>query len=279
MWLTYRAVMKHPDLSQDEILALVVPDAIRVRTPGDGAHVKRALAGLVEFELVERSPEGLHNSQTVATAREFLRLLRNRLVRPPEERGDDYEGAPEVRAGLIWLLRQSPTEPLDFEVNVAPVMPKNLFINKARWNTFRFWSEGLGFGRPALAAMISGSGQKASGAKLVADPTTAIIDAIQHPFGDPLPREEQIPIGSFVEFLRNELPVLPGHQSATYPGLTDDPDSGARAVGLALASAEERRVLAMDYQSDPSSVMALPDAQEHGKTRYVSAVTIKGGSR
>ncbi len=33
-------------------------------------------------------------------------------------------------------------------------------------------------------------------------------------------------------------------------------------------------VLTLTYQSDPSGVMALPDAQ-HGATRYVSAVTIR----
>ena len=31
--VTYRAVMEFPDLSEDEILALVVPDAMRARTP------------------------------------------------------------------------------------------------------------------------------------------------------------------------------------------------------------------------------------------------------
>lgn len=279
MWLTYRAVMDSPDLGQDEVLALVVPDAMRSRTPGDGAHVKRALAGLVEFKLVERSADGLHSAEKVAGPHAFLRLLRNRLVTPPDELGAGFEGAPDVRAGLIWLLRQSPTEPLDFEVNVAPVMPKGLFTNSIRWNTFRPWCEALGFGRAALSAMRTGSAQKGTGAKVVPDPTVAVIDAIQHPFGDPLPEGEQIPIGSFVEFLRNELPVLPGHPSATYPGIAADPDAGLRAFGLALASAEERQVLTMKYQSDPSGVMALPDAQEHGKPRYVSAVTIKKAAR
>jgi hypothetical protein len=279
MWLIYRAVMDRPDLSQDEILALVIPDAMRARTPGDGAHVRRALAGLVEFKLIERSADSLHSAAKVAGPHAFLRLLRNRLVTPPAELGAGFQGAPDLRIGLIWLLRQSPTEPLDYEVNVAPVMPTKLFTNGAHWNTFRFWCEALGFGRPALTAMITGSGQKATGAKVVPDPTVAVIDAIRYPFGDSLPKGEQIPIGSLVEFLRHELPILPGHPSATYPGLADDPDAGLRAFGLALASAEERQVLTMKYQSDPSGVMALPDARERGKPRYVSAVTIRKEAR
>ncbi|UQX87637.1 hypothetical protein M6D93_15200 [Jatrophihabitans telluris] len=279
LWLTYWAIMDYPDLNRDEILALVVPEAMRAHTPGDGAHVKRALAGLVEFRLVERSGEGLHSCAKVDSPHAFLRLLRNRLVRPPDELGDGFEGAPDVRAGLIWLLRQSPTEPLDYSVNVAPVMPTKLFTNGAHWNTFRSWCEALGFGRPALTSMVTGSGQKVTGAKVVPDPTVAVIDAIRYPFGEPLAKGAQIPIGSLLEFLRNELPVLPGHPSATYPGLGDDSDGGVRALGLALASAEERHLLTMTYQSDPSGVMALPDAQEHGKPRYVSAVTITKDTR
>jgi hypothetical protein len=79
-----------------------------------------------------------------------------------------------------------------------------------------------------------------------------------------------------VQFLRQELPVLPGHPSATYEGLNEDEeeDNALRVIGLALTAAEELKVLTLKYQSDPSGVMALPDAQ-HGETRYVSAVTIK----
>jgi hypothetical protein len=156
--------------------------------------------------------------------------------------------------------------------NVQTAVPKGLFVNDTRWNAFRWWSQALGFSQPALAALSKSQDQKA---KIVPDPTDATVDVIRHPVGEPLPRNERLPIGRLLEFLRAELPVLPGHPSATYDGIGGD-DHGMQVLGLALSSAEQRQVLTMAYQSDPSGVMALPDAQDFGQTRYVSTVTIKG---
>jgi hypothetical protein len=113
--------------------------------------------------------------------------------------------------------------------------------------------------------------------KIIPNPSVAVIDAISHPFGDPLPRNEQMPIDRFIDFLRRELPVLPGHPSARYEGFVEDDQHVIAALGLALATAEQRRILKMDYQSDPSSVLALPGGQKRGQARYVSNVTVKGG--
>ena len=151
-------------------------------------------------------------------------------------------------------------------------MPAGLFTNDTRWNGFRWWSQALGFGQEALRALAVDADSKA---KIIPDPTVAVIDAIQHPFGDALPRGEQIPIERLMEFLRFELPVLPGHPSATYLGLEDDGKLAIAALGLALSSAEQRQLLSMSYQSDPSGVLALPDAQNFRTDRYVSNVTIK----
>ena len=276
MWITCRVIMERPDLSQEEILDLVTPVAMRSRTPQDGAHVRRALTGLREFGLVQQGDNGLYRAEKVKDAQAFLRLLRHRLVAPPITLDSHLAGAPDLRSGLVWLMRQSPMIPLDFETNVAATMPSKLFTNDTRWNAFRWWSQTLGFSRPALTAMATGIGQKASVAKVVPNPTEAVIDAIRHPFGNQLTRGEQIPINQFLEFLRAELPVLPGHPSATYDGFVDDGNHGIGALGLALSSAEARQILSMGYQSDPSGVMALPDAQDHRRDRYVSAVTIEG---
>jgi len=275
MWLTHRVIMERPDLDQDEIIRLVTPDAMRSGTPQNGAHVLRALAGLREFGLVQHSEDGLYTAEKVKDAVAFIRWLRHRLVAPPETVGADFKGAPDLRTGLIWLLRQLPAVPLYFE-DVQTSMPPKLFTNDTRWNAFRWWSQALGLGQSALSAMAAGSGQKTTGAKIVPDPTEAIIDVIRHPFGTPLPRGQQIPVQQVLDFLRTELPILPGHPSATYPGLTNDSDTGMRALGLALSSAEARGVLSMTYQSDPSGVVALPDAQDYGQARYVSSVSVKG---
>jgi hypothetical protein len=113
-----------------------------------------------------------------------------------------------------------------------------------------------------------------AGHRIVPNPSRAVIDAVASPFGEALPRGEQLPIGRLVEFLRQELPVLPGHPSAVTEESNVDDDNALRVIGLALTAAEERKVLTLRYQSDPSGVMALPDAQL-GETRYVSSVTIE----
>jgi hypothetical protein len=272
MWLVYRVVMTKPDLSRDEVLDLVTPEAMRAGSPQEGAHARRALAGLLEFGLV-REIEGLLQAETVRGAYEFLRLLRRRLIVSPDTIGLGFKGAPDLRAALVWLMRQSPLAPLHYSVNVETNMPDGLFTNDTRWNGFRWWSEALGFGQEALRSLDPDGGTMT---KIVPNPTSAVIDAIQYPFGDPLPREEQITIDQLLEFLRSELPVLPGHPSATYPGLADEGEPAIAALGLALSTAEQRHLLSMGYQSDPSGVLALPDAQNHRQARYVSHVTLRG---
>ena len=274
MWVVYRVIMEHPDLSQAQILDFVTPETMRTRTPSNGAHATRALAALREFDLVHVSDDGLYQAERLRASGEFLRTLRYRLLAPPETFHADFEGAPSLRLALIWLMRQAPFTPLDWGyVQTANRTP--LFTNDTRFNAFRPWSIALGMGMPALSAMVDGAKQKPTGEKIVPDPTQAVIDVILHPLTGGLPRGEQISIQQLLDFLRSELPVLPGHPSATYDGMADDPDNGLRAVGLALTSAEARGVLTMTYQSDPSGVIALPDAQDAGHDRFVSAVTIK----
>ncbi|MUL67539.1 hypothetical protein BOO86_23915 [Mycobacterium sp. CBMA 234] len=275
MWLTYRTIMERSDLTEEEILALVTPTAMRESAPGGGAHATRALRGLREFGLVQQSNDGLYGAEVVKGAAGFLRLLRHRLVAPPATLGPEMKGAPDLRQGLVWLMRQIPAQPL-YWADVQTSMPANLFTNDTRWNAFRWWSQALGFSQSALSIMATGADQKLTGAKIVADPTEAVIDVILHPLGSPLSRREQIPIDQLLAFLRDEIPVLPGHPSATYEGLADADAGAMRALGLALSCAETRGVLSMIHQSDPSGVMALPDAREHGRDRYVSAVTIEG---
>lgn len=275
MWLTYRTIMNNSDLGEEEVLALVTPNAMRASTPGVGAHAIRALRGLREFGLVQQGSDELYNAETVKGAPEFIRRLRRQLVVPPETLENGAQGAPDLRQGLVWLMRQSPAIPLNWEY-VQAHNSVRLFTNDTRWNAFADWPKALGLGRAALTAMATGLGLRETGVKIVPNPTEAVVDVIRHPFGERLPVGEEIPVQQMLAFLRDELPVLPGHPSAVYDGIGNDPDNGLRALGLALSSAEERKVLSLSYQSDPSGVMALPDAQDHGRDRYVSAVRIHG---
>lgn len=271
MWLAYRVVAERGDLRKDDILDLVIPVAMRARLPQQGAHLQSAIAGLSELRLVHVDTDGLYNAVKVKDSHEFLRVLRGRLVTRPEDLGEGFSGAPDLREALIWLMRRDPMTPLHWEVNVETTMPTGLFTNNTRWNGFRWWSEALGFAREGLKSLMRDGGQRTW---IVPDPTVAVIDAIEHPLGEPLPRGTQLPIKDLLSFLRSELPVLPGHPSATYSGPVDEEGQAGRALGLALATAEQRRILSMGYQSDPSGVLALPDSQNYGQDRYVSTVTI-----
>lgn len=271
MWLVYRVVMERADLRKEEVLDLVTPAAMRSRLPQGGAHVQSAIDGLYELRLLRVDADGLHNAEGVRDSHEFLRVLRRRLVSPPEDVGDGFVGAPDLRTALIWLMRRDPSAPLHWRENVETTMPTGLFTNDTRWNGFRWWSEALGFAREGLKSLMDHGGQRTW---IVPDPTLAVIDAIEHPLGVPLPRGAQLPINDLLVFLRSELPVLPGHPSATYAGPSDEEGQSSRALGLALATAEQRGILSMGYQSDPSGVLALPDAQDFGQDRYVSTVTV-----
>lgn len=266
MWLVYRAVMERPGASPELLFELLVPEAMRVGVPGEGSHVKVALSRLQSLDLVQLQQGGLHATK-VRDSASFLRQLRHRVVQPADAFGPGFDGADDLRKGLIWLMRESPTKALDYESDVAP--RTSVFVNGTRWNTFRTWCDALGLGQAALSVM---SANKAAG-KIVPNPTRAVIDAIQHPFGDAPTRRTQLPINVFVDFLRQELPILPGHSSANFEGLDANQGNALHVIGLALTAGEELGILKLEYQSDPSSVMALPDAQ-HGETRYVSAVTI-----
>lgn len=271
MWLVYRAAMDRPNIPTAELFDLVVPTAIRAKTPSAGAHFRIAVTALRRLGVVTTDGEVLE-APKLPDARAFLRLLRHRIVQPPAAFGADFDGADDIRRGLIWLMRQSPSKALDYEADVAP--KTSVFVNGTRWNTFRTWCDALGIGQTSLTVTAPNKG----GNRIVPNPSRAVVDAIANPSGVGLPKGEQLPIGQLVEFLRRELPVLPGHPSASFDGLADDEGNGLRVLGLALTTAEELNILTLKYQSDPSSVMALPDAQ-HGKTRYVSAATIGKVSR
>lgn len=271
MWLCYSTIAKASGLAAEEVFSLVLPQELRSYAPSDGAHAKQALSALIEFELVS-SDDGLLTAEPLDPSG-FIRRLRRQLVRPSEEVSASFEGAPDLRAALIWLMTQDPLVPLHYASNVQVAMPPNLFTNDTRWNLFRFWSAALGFARPALDSLARREDR--AKALIAVDPTEAVLDVILHPESDPLPIGVQIPVAAFMAFLRRELPVLPGHPSATYEGLNSDPQDQLAAVGLALNSAEARGVVTMGYQSDPTGVLALPDSGRKAGARYVSTIQIE----
>jgi hypothetical protein len=270
MWLLQKTLIARPDLSSPELIDSVCPPSIEA--PGQGGHVKRSLSALREFGLVSCDEDGLLRAEEVADVSAFIRLLRRRLVVSPSEVAQDFAGAPDLRKGLIWLMRQSPRVPLSWEANAQTELAAP-FVNDTRWIGFRPWAGALGFSQTAISELYpdkSGRGK----VRIVPNPTAAVLDAIRRPFGPPLPISQPIPITQLLAHIRSEIPVLPGHPSAEYEGLSAREDDMGTALAFALVSAESRGLLKMEYESDPTGATALPDSGITNKPRYVSTVTI-----
>lgn len=270
MWLLHSTLMARPELSSAELVDAVCPPSIEA--PMQGGHVRRSLAALREFGLVTSDENQLLRAEAVPDVSSFIRLLRRRLVVRPVEVSQDFAGAPDLRRGLIWLLRQSPLSPLSWEVNVEPNSSAP-FVNDTRWTGFRPWAGALGFSQAAIGELYPEKTGRAKG-RIVPNPTVAVLDAIRRPFGDPLPTRQPIPITRLLTHIRAEIPVLPGHPSAVYEGLSAKDDDLGPALAYALVSAENRGLLKMDYESDTAGATALPDSAVPDKPRYVSTVTI-----
>jgi hypothetical protein len=240
-------------------------------TPGgDRGHAKSSLAALEEFGLVKHDENGLLQAEPVQDAHDFLRQLRRRLVMSPADVSADYVGAPDLRAGLVWLMRASPVQPLSWKDNVeTELTPPGLFTNDTRWNAFRLWSAFLGFSQSAPVE-LDPSGRRN---RIVPNPTPAVLDAIQNPSGPALPVDERLSISELLYFLQSEIPVLPGHPSAVFENMPARDDGVGPALALALLSASHRGVVKLEYQSDANGT-ALPDPAGPGNPRYVSSVVI-----
>jgi hypothetical protein len=266
MWLCYSAVACNNGVAKEQVLRLVVPEEMLETVPQKGAHAPSALGGLIELGLIDVDSEGLLSAEPTDMAG-FLRKLRRVVVVPPTDISPSFEGAPDLRVGLVWLMRQNPFVPLHWETGDQKEMP---FLNDTRWNAFPHWSVALGFARPALKILFPGSD-----GSITADPTEAVLDILLDPASaSHFPRGERIQIGTFVDALRDELPILPGHPSAVYDGMDTDESSEWPAVGLALNTAEARGVLEMGYQSDPTGMAALPSNEGSGRSRYVSWIEV-----
>src|SRR4051812_42079923 len=102
MWLVYAAAMERPGSDPDDLFDFVVPAAIRDKTPSAGAHFRSALSALRKLGLLNEN-WGALEAMKVADPADFRRLLRHRIVQTPSTFDEDFEGADDIRRGLVWL--------------------------------------------------------------------------------------------------------------------------------------------------------------------------------
>lgn len=262
MWLLHSTASAHAGLTQESLFDLVLPQAYRHNAPSKGYHVKAAFTALQKLGLLTLD-DGAVTALKMDDHTEFIRHLRHRLVQPAEAFGPDNEAAPSLVRGLRWFLKQSPARALNYSTDIGEKTDEtqDTLVNPTRWGPFRSWCAALGFGHPALKSLEPDS----SDSKIMVDPTPAVIDVIQNPFGDALPRDTQISVSHLLDFLRRELPVLPDG--------TGEPVE-LHALGHALLTANTLDVLDLVYESDAPSSLSLPYAKA-GETSLVSAVSIR----
>lgn len=263
MWLLHSTASAHAGLTRESLLDLVLPQTYRHNAPSDGHHVRAAFTALQKLGLFTLDG-GVITALKVKDHTEFTRHLRHRLIQPAETFGPDHEEAPSLVRGLRWLLKQSPARALHYSTDIevkTDEETRDTLTNKERWNIFRPWCTALGFGHPALSIVDRDSPDS----KIMVDPTPAVIDVIQNPFGEALPRDTQISVSVLLDFLRRELPVLP---DGTGEGFE------LHALGHALLTADALDVLDLVYESDAPSNLALPYAMA-GEISLVSGVTIR----
>lgn len=263
MWLAYRYIQSKGPLDRESWQSALCPPAFEKSTPQDGAHSKKAISTLIELELVlAHGADQLAASRPINLYAEFIDDLRNRVYAANGATTSAPGVSSDLVAGCAWLLSRSPAQSLTWrDAQAARDLPSEL-VNDTRWNALATWSEALGFARNPL------------GLGVIPDPTEAILDAIRTEW----PAKDEVSIGTLLQRLVEQVPVLPGGSLSGFNGGEDDEFQVSFSVSWALLCAQQAGIITMNLEADAADrrILAIPDYQW---THQVSSVTIKGKSR
>lgn len=250
MWLVYRALTDTGGLTRDELMDAACPPTMRSETPGNGAHVKRAVDALTSFGPVEASDDAVLHAVDRLDLDAFRRALRHNLLQPIP---DSESPAEDLVRGLRWLVVQPPSETYEFPAS-------DVFVNDTRYNTFNYWAPFLGFAR---------EWPMSEGERSV-DPTVAVEDAIFHPFGAELPNGT-MEIGVLLRHIESEIPLLRTSEVDGVPTVL-------ASTALALRSLIARGRLRLERAADAKSVVRLPAGAGAAEEDYYSHATVLGAT-
>ena len=267
MWLAWEVAGKRTDLTEAELINLIRPESLRGTAPQQGAHAARAVACLKELRLLVSDSEGILNAEGQGGLQYFTERLRRAVTIDPASVGGEYQGAPDLRAGLSWLLEQSPMEPLHWEENVQDLTTPEVLKNDTRWNGFRTWATFLGFGRIATSLHTSGRGDR-----LLSNPFDAVHAALRAAVKSGERLGSPIPFGHLLTAMHDELPVFLRRDI----GKAEGPNVVAPGIAYGFLGLEHRGILTLQRQSDSAGAIGLPDPFDSKVIRYVSSATIDG---
>lgn len=275
MWITFRAIAELGPLTEAELFALTSPPAIRPVTGSDGpptSAAREAYRALRDHGMVE-TDERERVALTAATVKPasyaaFCAALRSRLLsRPVAEPPLDESGANDLLRGLSWLLTTDPmseswNEPAAAQERV-PAGSTLVFVNRTRWNGFRFWAEALGFAEEPTAGV-------SEGASLMANPTRALRDFVTSTYAS----GDDLPLSRLLDDFRAAAPVVPGGAVSRSLGYARDPREVDLATTYALESGHARGWLTLDPRADAADTVLLARLDKPGSVRAVSDVVI-----
>jgi hypothetical protein len=276
MWITFRTLAELGPLTQAELFALTSPPAIRPVTGSDGpaptSAAREAYRALRDHGMVETDEHG-RVTLTAATVKPanyaaFCAAMRSRLLsQPVAEPPLDESGANDLLRGLSWLLMTDPISQSWNEPRAAqecvPAGPALVFVNRTRWNGFRFWAEALGFAEEPTVDV-------SEGASLVANPTRALRDFVTSTYAP----GDDLPLSRLLDDFRAAVPVVPGGAVSRSLGYARDPREVDLATTYALESGRVRGWLTLERRADAADTVLLTGLDKPRSVRAVSDVII-----
>lgn len=281
MWLAYQEIARHPGQSEDAVVDALCPPVIRSVAPSgnsegrDGLSPKPASVAVARLKSLGVADPNVAGCRLVGSPvnefGDFMRLMRGLIMDPANcavPADGDLDSAPgtaDIVAALAWFLTVDPYTGWDW-ARVDATAPSGTLINNSRWPGFQFWSVALGL---AEIAVLKGSG-------IMPNPTRALAQVLRKPIvGPPFEPGRELPIRALVEYVRREIPVVPGGRLSSRDGVRDQLDLMA-ATSYALLCAEQYSWLRMTALSDAAEILSLDDPDAATGTRAVSHFTYLG---
>jgi hypothetical protein len=286
MWVTARLFMSRKQMSETQILQRSSPLALRKPSEGSAlpdtssaatSNAVVALKALHELDLVETDDRGQfkwslkHQPKDYAT---FCRQLRGAVLSSENFDGvadlKDARGARDLLRGLAWFLSKDPVaeswswHQVYQDSSAGTDDETRIFQNATRWNGFRYWSEALGLAEVATLSSV------ASGA-LTCDVTRAVRDVVLTKFR----KDEEVPTGTLLTELREQLPILPGGALSRALGHAVPGRILDRATSYALEAGQVRGWLRLVSRADSADAIQLADLDKPGVHRTISHVVVQ----
>ncbi|MGW3809337.1 protein DpdG [Micromonospora sp. NPDC005113] len=180
-------------------------------------------------------------------------------------------GARDLLRGLAWILTKNPASDAFSAASVledrtASADDARVFIQQVRWNSFRYWSEALGFTTPV---MLSSSDRQSW---LTCDASRAVGATLRQSFQA---GTEHTAI-KVIDELRERLPVLPGGAASIALGFSPPASNKLdAATSFALLALEVTEQIELRTLSDGTGTVQFAALDPAEPARIVTHLVVQ----